>query len=59
MCDLIEKNPEREAIYTALGIEKSEKKKTKKEDKKEKKTNISLKELIEENFSIMEVEFKK
>ncbi len=59
LCDLIEKNPEREAIYTALGIEKSEKKKTKKEDKKEKKTNISLKELIEENFSIMEVEFKK
>jgi hypothetical protein len=59
LCNLIEKNPEKEAIYTALGIEKSEKKKTKKEGKKEEKKNISLKELIEKNFSLMDVEFKK
>lgn len=58
LCELIEKNPNKEEIYTALGIEKAEKKKTKKE-KKEKKSNISLKELIDENFSIMEVDFKK
>lgn len=58
LCNLIEKNPDKEAIYTAFGIEKADKKKIKKE-KKEKKSNISLKELIEENFSIMEVEFKK
>ena len=58
MCNLVEKNPEKEAIYTALGIEKSEKKKAKKEPKKS-KSNISLKELVEENFSVMEVEFKK
>lgn len=59
LCNLIDKSPEKEEIYTALGIEKAEKKKSKKEDKKEVKKNICLKEFIEENFSLMDVDFKK
>lgn len=58
LCNLIDKSPDKEEIYTALGIEKSDKKKIKKE-KKEKKINISLKEFIDENFSVMEIDFKK
>ncbi len=53
MCDLVNKSDDKDAMYSALGIEKPKKEKLKK--RKAKKGKVSLKSFIAENFSIMEV----
>ena len=51
LCDIIDKSDEKESVYNSLGISKPVK--TKK--KKNKQKNISSKEFIKDNFSIVEV----
>jgi len=51
LCDIIDKSDEKESVYNSLGISKPVK--TKK--KKSKQKNISLKEFIKDNFSIVEI----
>jgi len=54
LCDIIEKSPEKKSIYNALNLEIPKKKKMKMGEKKNKeKKKISLKEFLEEHFSII------
>ncbi|MFW9871530.1 MAG: hypothetical protein ACFFG0_00300 [Candidatus Thorarchaeota archaeon] len=54
LCDIIEKSDNRDSIYESLGLEKPKKKKVKKERKKKGK-KITLKEFLDEHFSIIEL----
>lgn len=53
-CEIIEKSKDRDAVYSAFGIDKP-KKERKKIGKKKRKEKISLKEFLKENFKMMEV----
>jgi len=54
LCDIIEKSPDKAAIYNALNLEVPKKKKMKMEKNKVKaKKKVSLKEFVEEHFSII------
>lgn len=53
MAEIIESSEERDAIYQAFGIEVPKKQKVKKQTKLKSK-KISLKEFLEENFSVTE-----
>lgn len=52
LCDIIDKSDEKDSVYETLGLEKQKKKKLKKTKVKEKK-NISLKDFLEQHFSIV------
>lgn len=52
LCNIIDKSPEKESIYTGLGIKKPIKTKKK---KKSKQKNTSLKEFLEDNFSTTKI----
>ncbi len=52
---MINKSDEKERIYQTLGLEVIKKKKLKRKGKKINKGKISLKEFLEENFSIVEM----
>lgn len=58
LCEIIDKSKEKDIIYETLGLGKPPKKqKIKlKKDKKEKKKSISLKALLEEQFSTIDME---
>lgn len=53
LCEIIEKSKNKDSIFESLGLEKPKKKKMKKSKKKEAK-KISLKDLLNEHFSIIE-----
>jgi hypothetical protein len=54
LCDIIEKSPDKTSIYNALNLEVPKKKKVKLGQTKDKeKKKISLKEFLEEHFSII------
>ncbi len=49
-CDLIDKSPKKDSIYSSFGIEKP-----KKEKKKQKSTKIGVKKFIAQNFNLHEL----
>lgn len=55
LCEIVERNKDKDAIYSSLGITKAQKTKT----KKEKGDKVSFQEFIDINFSIIEIEQKK
>lgn len=56
LCEIIDRSDEKDVIYETLGLGKPPKKQKIKIGKKktDKKSNISLKKLLEEHFSVME-----
>lgn len=54
LCEIIEKSENRDAIFESLGLDKPKKGKVKK-PKKIKSKKISLKNLLDEHFSIIEI----
>lgn len=53
LCDIIEQSPDKPSIYNALNLEVPKKKKLKVGKKVKAKNKISVKEFVEEHFSII------
>lgn len=56
LCDLIERSPEREEIFSSLGLDEIKKKKTGKKTKNEKEHSNSLTNFLDRNFKLVSVE---